>query len=282
MKIKYPVNYIAITQGYHQGYSIDFGWNNSHGGKNQPIYSVADGIVYMIQKQKKGGNVLYIKHTNGYVSEYAHLEKIIVKKGEKVSYGQQVATMGNTGSASTGNHLHFSLYKTTSIKNSNKLKCLEYMYVTDEQYVGEKTAKNYTILKENDRPKETIKYVYNCDSLNVREGVGTNTKLINNLIAGTEVRVLEEKSGWVRIGEKQWVSGNYLTEKEPKTIYKTKVVSDADGGLNVRTSNKFTGSSNVAKSMTPLKNGTIVSVIKISGNGVQIGEKRWVYEYYLD
>jgi len=281
MKYQYPVNYIGITQGYHQGFSIDFGWNSKFGGKNQPIYAVESGVVYKTQVQQGGGNVIYIKHDDGCVSEYAHLEVMYVKKGEKIDRGQKIALMGNTGTKSTGNHLHFSLYKSTTIKNSNKYPCLEWLYVQEDQIVSEITKKEYKLLYEGDRPKEETKYVYNCDSLNVRRGAGTQYALVNDLYCGTEVKVkvYEICGTWARIGDNQWVSNNFLTEKKPSKVYKTKVVYDCDS-LNVRTSNRFWGS-NFATTKTPLPKGTIVSVVKESGNGTQIGDKRWVYSKYL-
>ena len=89
--MRYPVNYISITQGYHQGKSLDFGWC-SH--KYQNIMSVADGVVLKTEKQKTGGNCIFVKHDDGIVSLYGHLDTMVVKKGQKVSLGQKIGTMG--------------------------------------------------------------------------------------------------------------------------------------------------------------------------------------------
>ena len=123
-----------------------------------------------------------------------------------------------------------------------------------------------------------FKYVYKCDSLNVRSGAGTNYKAINDLSAGTKVNVLETKSGWSRIASGQWVSSYYLTSTKPSKFYDTKEVTTS---LNVRTSNSFTGTKNIAKEKCPLPKGTLVSVIETSGNSVKIGQNRWVYKTYL-
>lgn len=104
--MRYPVNNIAITKGYHTGKSLDFGWWEGH---HQDILACADGVVYSIEKQPKGGNVIYLQHDKGILSAYVHLQTICVKKGQKVSMGQKIATMGKTGKA-TGEHLHFGLY----------------------------------------------------------------------------------------------------------------------------------------------------------------------------
>jgi hypothetical protein len=56
-----------------------------------------------------GGNVVVIDHGNGLYSEYAHLGRIEVSYGQKVSAGRQVGTIGQTGSAYQRGHLHLSL-----------------------------------------------------------------------------------------------------------------------------------------------------------------------------
>lgn len=114
--MRYPVNYIAITCGYHTGKSLDFGYC---GHKYQDIMSVADGVVLRTEKQKTGGNCIFIQHDKGIVSLYAHLDTMIVKKGQKVTLGQKIGTMGATGgiyNAKTKKydpvpmHLHLGLY----------------------------------------------------------------------------------------------------------------------------------------------------------------------------
>ena len=92
--MRYPVNYIAITQGLHYGKCIDFGWSNAYGGKNQSVFACDDGVVYRIENQKNGGNVIYIEHLNGMVSCYAHLadDSIIVKVGDIVLFAKYSGT----------------------------------------------------------------------------------------------------------------------------------------------------------------------------------------------
>ena len=64
-KYRYPVNYIAITtyfkKGVHNG--LDLGWNSKHGGKNQPIYAVADGKVYSTKDKDKTYKWKVVKKT---------------------------------------------------------------------------------------------------------------------------------------------------------------------------------------------------------------------------
>ncbi len=54
------------------------------------------------------GNYIYIDHNNGYFSEYVHLQRIVVQRGQSVEMGQLIGYMGNTGN-SFGCHLHFGI-----------------------------------------------------------------------------------------------------------------------------------------------------------------------------
>ena len=155
MIFRYPLNHIAITQGFsssHKG--VDFGWYTQH---HQPIYSVEDGTVIYKQYQTTGGNVIHIRHSDGtttYVSEYGHLDTVLVNVGDTVTKGQQVATMGATGQV-TGEHLHFGLVLGSSItytSNDHWLNPIDYLYCYPDQEVNSYTATHYNILYYNPTP----------------------------------------------------------------------------------------------------------------------------------
>ncbi len=92
-----------ITQGLHWYNAIDVA--NKCG---TPIYATAGGTVQKIGYIKRGGNRVRIIHPNGVATYYGHLSKILVKPREKVSQGQKIGIMGNTG-RSTGCHLHYAV-----------------------------------------------------------------------------------------------------------------------------------------------------------------------------
>lgn len=77
--------------------------------QNTPIVSTADGIVVFSGWQSGYGNVVAIEHGHKYRTVYAHLLKSLVKKGEIVTKGQEIAKMGSTG-RSTGSHLHYEVH----------------------------------------------------------------------------------------------------------------------------------------------------------------------------
>lgn len=117
MIFRYPVDYIAITGEFTKShYGLDLGWSNKHGGKEQPIYAAADGVVYVTHDKdrtgKSWGNYIKIKHDDNTYTLYAHLKEgsLLVRKNNKVKQGQHIATMGNTGKGGVY-HLHFEIYK---------------------------------------------------------------------------------------------------------------------------------------------------------------------------
>lgn len=71
-----------------------------------PIRSVGDGVVDFAGVQRGYGNVVEVKHRDGKSTLYAHMNSIAVRKGQGVSQGQNIGTVGSTG-WSTGPHLHF-------------------------------------------------------------------------------------------------------------------------------------------------------------------------------
>lgn len=76
--------------------------------KGSPIVAAADGIVTFTGRKGLLGKVLVIDHGHGIVTRYAHLEKIISKKGTRVQRGEVIAHMGNSG-RTTGPHLHYEV-----------------------------------------------------------------------------------------------------------------------------------------------------------------------------
>ncbi len=76
--------------------------------KGTKIYATADGIVKESFYNGGYGNYLQIEHGNGYATSFAHLQKCLVKVGDKVQRGQLIGLVGNSG-RSTGTHLHYEI-----------------------------------------------------------------------------------------------------------------------------------------------------------------------------
>lgn len=105
--VRFPTEEVKITQEfkfYHPGIDLD-------GITGDPIYPFMAGTVSDIHFSNYGyGNAILINHGNGINSLYAHLSKILVKKGDFVTIQTKIGEMGKTGRA-TGDHLHFEIRK---------------------------------------------------------------------------------------------------------------------------------------------------------------------------
>ena len=74
-------------------------------------YATGDGVVLEVEQNQWGyGNLVVIDHGYGYKTRYAHLQKILVRKGQKVKRGQRVGLIGDSGKT-TGVHLHYEVLK---------------------------------------------------------------------------------------------------------------------------------------------------------------------------
>ncbi len=73
-----------------------------------PVMSTADGVVTMAKKKGSFGLVIEVNHGNGFKTRYAHLSKILVKRGKRVKRGEIIGLVGNSG-RSTGSHLHYEV-----------------------------------------------------------------------------------------------------------------------------------------------------------------------------
>ncbi len=97
-------------------YTSGFGrrWGRMHegvdfaGSMGSPIYVTADGVVTNAGWENGYGKMVEVRHEFGLVTRYGHLSGIDVKVGQRVSRGDKIGAMGNTG-RSTGTHLHYEV-----------------------------------------------------------------------------------------------------------------------------------------------------------------------------
>jgi murein DD-endopeptidase MepM/ murein hydrolase activator NlpD len=76
-----------------------------------PVKAADDGVVAYAGNELKGyGNLVLVRHSNGFVTAYAHASEIMVKRGDTVKRGQVIAKSGQTGSV-TSPQLHFEIRK---------------------------------------------------------------------------------------------------------------------------------------------------------------------------
>ncbi len=107
----WPVDRARLSRGYmphtrrpHMG--IDLA-----APRKTPVYSAHKGMVIYAGRDFRGfGNMILIESGYGWATLYAHLDKILVSEGQKITLGEPIALMGSTG-RSTGPHLHFEIRK---------------------------------------------------------------------------------------------------------------------------------------------------------------------------
>lgn len=125
--IRLPLDDFSLTQSYsflHPG--LDFA-----AIKGTPVYAMAEGTVETVKHDLWAfGNHVIIDHGRGRKTLYAHLAKIEVKEGEKVTTESIIGLVGSTGWA-TGPHLHFQIWQ------DNKLVSPRSFF---EAYLGHRLA----------------------------------------------------------------------------------------------------------------------------------------------
>ena len=85
------------------------------------VYASCGGTVKKAGWGSGYGYVVYITHSDGRETRYAHLSKVLVKAGQSVKQNQKIALSGNTG-VSTGPHLHFEI-----LINGKQVNPLKYL-----------------------------------------------------------------------------------------------------------------------------------------------------------
>lgn len=98
----YRVSPFTSEKEFHSGLDVS-------ARKGSSIIAPADGVVSSTGSNYGFGNIITINHGYGLKTKYAHLSKILVKKGQTIKRGQKIATMGNTG-RTTGPHLHYEVH----------------------------------------------------------------------------------------------------------------------------------------------------------------------------
>jgi murein DD-endopeptidase MepM/ murein hydrolase activator NlpD len=103
---------ITSTFGYRTdpftGHAAFHAGMDFSGAQGTDIYSVASGVISFAGVKSGYGNVIEVNHGNGYVTRYAHAQRLVAKVGDMVAKDQLIAYMGSTG-RSTGTHLHYEV-----------------------------------------------------------------------------------------------------------------------------------------------------------------------------
>lgn len=96
-----------------------------------PVYATGDAVVHEVEYGRSGyGNHIILSHKSGYKTLYAHLNRIVVRRGQQVKRGDLIGHVGSSGK-STAPHLHYEVWK-----NDVKLDPINFFFndLTPEQY----------------------------------------------------------------------------------------------------------------------------------------------------
>ena len=87
--------------------------------RGTPVHAAADGTVIYAGNELRGfGNLILIKHANGWTTAYAHNDRLLVARGDAVKAGQVIAKAGSSGSV-TSPQVHFEIRRGTHAVNPN-------------------------------------------------------------------------------------------------------------------------------------------------------------------
>ncbi len=229
MYSKLPLKFVGITDKfglrthpitgvstYH--YGVDFGWNKYQG---EPVLASHDAKVVYEGYDSAAGNHVVLKYTEDkktIINRYLHLKnRAIVKKGQKVSQGEVLGYMGNTGN-STAVHLHFEYwicpsnysYKALDVSKYAK-NPLNYCYLFDDQSASSssisKVKKVIGFGTSKDESKNQIRITGKY--LNCRSLPSLNGEVLGYINLGY-YNILETKESdgyvWYRVGTNRWVA----------------------------------------------------------------------------
>lgn len=236
-----------VTQGYRAGkhngidlvgagHSLDYIVAHSDGvvAGVRANYATCDGA-----KGNSYGNYVLIRHDNGMYTMYAHMkyQSVKVSKGQRVSRGQVVGYMGNTGN-SLGAHLHFEVRDRNNKQidptqyidadlpnmsvNSNNQNRKSNEEIADEVIQGkygnghdnrrrqiEALGYNYEEIRRIVNEKSGVrtsnvtqtnmKTIANCKALNLRTSARYGNNIYKAVASGTKVEYLGMQNGWAKI-----------------------------------------------------------------------------------
>ncbi len=114
----YPMKQVRITAPF--GYYTVFGSRSMHyaidiaAAEDRRVFASHGGEVIMSLFDPAGGNMVAVRgpfcRGVDVITRYAHLDSRLVEQGQQLQQGQQIGVQGNTGSATTGRHLHFETW----------------------------------------------------------------------------------------------------------------------------------------------------------------------------
>ncbi|VAX24356.1 hypothetical protein MNBD_NITROSPINAE02-138 [hydrothermal vent metagenome] len=109
IRLAWPLKKVKVSSRYGIRSSKKHDGVDLSAPRGTPILAAAPGTVIFSDWGPSGyGKIVIVKHNKQYITVYAHNQKNLIRKGQRVSRGQKIATVGKSGRA-TGYHVHFEL-----------------------------------------------------------------------------------------------------------------------------------------------------------------------------
>jgi murein DD-endopeptidase MepM/ murein hydrolase activator NlpD len=103
--------------------------------RGTPVLAAANGVVRSTRSNRLGGNVIWLRDEFGRSHYYAHLDRQVVRRGQRVFAGDTIGFVGNTGNArTTPPHLHFGIYQGGSF---DPFPALQQLPTTPADFTGD-------------------------------------------------------------------------------------------------------------------------------------------------
>lgn len=181
-------NYYTAGNAYHTGADLNCNTPVFDSDAHSAVRSIADGVVIYTRQYDVWGNVVVIKYGR-ITARYAHLENVLVKEDQRVTQGQQIASVGNAN-GSQPYHLHFD------ICDSNALLCSgDDWPKLDKQRVLLNYANPLLFLQWG------LRSVTTTDNLNVRSVPSTLGMVYKTLKKNTAVPVYVHDASWFKLAD---------------------------------------------------------------------------------
>jgi len=276
-RVTQPYTYNTSTKRGHGGIDIV-------GDDNQTVHAVASGVVSMVSvwdgKTKTGtqsyGNLVVITDGTGKRHYYAHLAKISVSKGQSVSVGTAVGTMGNTGN-SFGAHTHYEVR--TGQSTATRINPAEFCGVSNTKgtYTAPEETKTDRVYAHAVGEHIVFSTCYKSSTAPTSEHINAsdmsrNHGVITKIVNAQNPYLLDDGLCWVNDGD---IRGAY-TEQATASM---PTAPKHNGTAYVLTCNKLTvrkSASTFSAKVGEYYKGQTFYVVRWSGNWAQLESGNWM------
>jgi murein DD-endopeptidase MepM/ murein hydrolase activator NlpD len=137
--LRFPVRGGVLTSPFGHRWGVFHKGLDIAAPVGKPVLACANGRVVFTGRQKKlrgYGKIVVLDHGRGVYTQYAHLNRVSVRKGQRIRSGQRIGLVGNSG-RSTGPHLHLEVRVSNQMYNP-------LAYFSRNQLKGMRVAKRFT------------------------------------------------------------------------------------------------------------------------------------------